>query len=366
MSIEPQAFFFQQLNPGECRTYLIAALGTGEAVLVDPLLDRLDEYRRLLAEQRFELRYVIDTHTHADHLSAGAVLAESSGALYAMHKKTSVRPVSERLSDGATLALGDLKLEFIETAGHTRDSLSIRLPGRLLTGDWLFIGGAGRTDLPGGDPAEHWESLNRVIPALPPETLIYPAHDYRNREVSSLLEERKTNPNLRALTREAYVAWLRSLEQPTPEWMTKMLQANAAGARDPGAVTKPDDAPACMACQPTLSPGASAVPHISVEELEARRRGSEPPFLLDVRQPDEYVGPLGHLPGAVLIPLPELARRLQELEPHRQRTIVTVCRSGARSLTAANILLQAGFREVINLTGGTQAWNQRGFPVERD
>jgi len=357
--------FFQQLNPGECRTYLIVSQTTGEAALVDPLLEREAEYRRLLVERGLELRHVIDTHTHADHLSGGAVLAEATGALYAMHRSSPVRPVTERLSDGATLALGELTLEFIETPGHTRDSLSIRLPGRILTGDWLFIGGAGRTDLPGGDPGEHWESLNRVIPALPSETLIYPAHDYRNRDVSSLVEEKIGNPNLRPQSREEYVAWLRSLCEPTPSWMTKMLHENCAGARDPRAVVKPDDAPACMACQPVTSVGGNMIPQILVEELRQMTESADPPFLLDVRQPDEYVGPLGHVPGAVLVPLPELAARLSELEPHRNRTVVAICRSGNRSMTAAQVLTQAGFGRVLNLAGGTQAWNERGFPVER-
>lgn len=365
MESEQDALFFKQLNPGECRTYLVVSQATGEAALVDPLLEREETYRRLLAERGWQLRYVIDTHTHADHLSGGAALAEATGAIYAMHKSSPVRPVAERLSDGATLALGELTLEFIETPGHTRDSLCLRLPGKVLTGDWLFIGGAGRTDLPGGDPAAHWESLNRVIPTLPPETLIYPAHDYRNREVSSLVEERSSNPNLQPLSREAYVAWLRSLDQPTPDWMRKMLQENCAGARDPRAVPKPEDAPACMACQPTAPVGAGAIPQISVEELLQMTESAEPPFLLDVRQPDEYVGPLGHVPGAVLVPLPELATRLSELEPQRHRTVVAICRSGARSMTAAGILIEAGFRRVLNLAGGTEAWNRRGFRVER-
>ncbi len=365
MGKEHQGLFFQQLNPGECRTYLIGWEPTAEAVLVDPLLDRDQEYRQLLAEGEWKLLYVIDTHTHADHLSAGAVLAEATGALYAMHQRSPVRPVSQKLSDGSRLALGELQLEFVETPGHTRDSLSILLPGRILTGDWLFIGGAGRTDLPGGDAGEHWESLNRVIPRLAEDVLIYPAHDYRNREVSSLAEEKSSNPNLRSQSREAYVAWLRSLNQPTPEWMKKMLQANYAGAQDPRAVVKPDDAPACMVCQPVTPGGGIMIPQILVEELRQMTESTDPPFLLDVRQPEEYVGPLGHVPGAVLVPLPELPARLSEIEPHRNRTVVAICRSGNRSMAAAQVLTQAGFGRVLNLAGGTQAWNDRGFPLER-
>ena len=107
------------------------------------------------------------------------------------------------------------------------------------------------------------------------------------------------------------------------------------------------------------------IPQILVEELRQMTESTDPPFLLDVRQPEEYVGPLGHVPGAVLVPLPELPARLSEIEPHRNRTVVAICRSGNRSMAAAQVLTQAGFGRVLNLAGGTQAWNDRGFPVER-
>ena len=125
----------------------------------------MDDYLKFLKENTWTLRYVIDTHTHANHISGGVLVRERTDATYVRHKKAGSNHPTERLTDGSMLALGSLTSEAIETPGHTKDSLTLKLPGAILTGDWLFIGGAGRTDLPGGDPGEHWHSLQRVITA---------------------------------------------------------------------------------------------------------------------------------------------------------------------------------------------------------
>ena len=131
---------FGQLNDGVCRTYFVGSSLTRDAALVDPVLGSTDRYLRHLASGGWALRVVIDTHTHADHLSGGRVLAERTGAQYAMHPRAGSHHVSLRLSDGAALKVGGVSIEAIETPGHTKDSLSLRIPGRILTGDWLFIG----------------------------------------------------------------------------------------------------------------------------------------------------------------------------------------------------------------------------------
>jgi rhodanese-related sulfurtransferase len=335
-------------------------------VLIDPVLDHVDAYLEHLEGDGWTLRYAIDTHTHADHLSGGTALAQRTGAEYAMHKKSGVRTLGRRLSDGSALRVGNVTLDFIETPGHTKDSLTVNLPGMLLTGDWLFIGGAGRTDLPGGDPAEHWESLQRVVPGLKDTDVIYPAHDYRNLTESTIGVERRTNPNLTPRSKESYVKWMTSMSQPTPEWMVKTVRANLEGKTDLAIDWIPADA-ACMSmCSPvTTDLSVESVPEVSVEEVYARQRATAPPLLLDVREPDEYIGSLGHVPGSVLVPLGELRERLAEMDPHRGRAIVTVCRSGNRSLFAAAILLEAGFADVSSMAGGTEAWHQNGYPIER-
>ncbi len=355
---------FEQLNPEACRTYFVGSPSTREAALVDPVLGATEEYLKFLEKGGWRLRYVIDTHTHADHLSGGRLLSERTSAEYAMHRKAGTKHASLRLSDGATLPLGGAVLEVIETPGHTKDSITLKLPGRLLTGDFLFIGGAGRTDLPGGDPGEHWESLARVIPTLDENTVIYPGHDYQGRKDSVLREEKRANVNLKPRGREEYVSWLSAMKRPTPEWMIATVRANNEGPLDPSLNFMPADAVSACMCEPAPALG---IPEIEVEEVSKllASGGESERLVLDVRQPDEYVGELGHVPGAVLIPLPELPARISEIEGYRDKLVIAICRSGSRSAKATAILKDAGFQDVLNMTGGTLAWRQKGFPVER-
>jgi glyoxylase-like metal-dependent hydrolase (beta-lactamase superfamily II)/rhodanese-related sulfurtransferase len=358
-------FVFEQLNELGlgCRTYLIGSPATKEAALVDPVLGSSTAYLARLEAGGWTLRYVIDTHTHADHLSGGRILSERTGAEFVMHKKAAAERVTLRWTDGYSITLGDVVLDFIETPGHTKDSGSIRIPGRILSGDWLFIGGAGRTDLPGGDPGEHWDSLRRVIPSLPEDTIICPGHDYQNHDESVLREEKLSNANLRPLARDEYVRWLAASARPTPDWMIETLRANREGATDENMNLVPAGSESACMCQPaTVPPG---VVEASVEEVRRRISSGGVDLLLDVREPDEYEGPLGHVPGAVLIPLGDLEARLSEIESYRDGEVVAICRSGSRSARACAILSAAGFRSVSNMTGGTMAWAEKGFPVER-
>jgi sulfur dioxygenase len=352
---------FEQCNPGACRTYFIGDPSAREAVLVDPVLSSSEDYIERLRRGGWTLRYVIDTHTHADHVSGGRFLSERTGASYAMHKKSGSKWIAERLTDGATLRVGGIEIEAIETPGHTKDSVSLRIPNRVLTGDWLFIGGAGRCDLPGGDAGEHWDSLNRVIPSLDESTLVFPGHDYRNLQQSSLHEEKRTNVNLTPRSREEYVAWLSSMKESTPEWMIATVRANNEGATDPRVSFMPSGE--TSACMRTPAPSAE-VREVSVEETMAILESDVERLFLDVRQPEEYEGPMGHLPGTLLIPLPELPGRIGEIGEYRDKLVVAICRSGARSARATEILAGAGFRNVVSMAGGTLAWTSRGFPVE--
>ncbi len=362
--MKKEEIVFEQLNPDACRTYFIGALEAKEAALVDPVLGATEEYLRVLEKGGWSLRYVIDTHTHADHLSGGRLLSQLTSAEYAMHRKAGAKHASLRLTDGSTLSLGRTVLEAIETPGHTKDSITLKLPGRLLTGDFLFIGGAGRTDLPGGDPGEHWESLNRVIPSIDESTLIYPGHDYQGKRESVLREEMRTNSNLEPRGREEYVAWLSAMKKPTPEWMVETVRANNDGPTDPSLNFMPQDAVSACMCEPAPALG---LPELSVEEVKrlVASAGESGRLLLDVRQPDEYVGELGHVPGAILIPLPELPERLSEIESYREKTVIAICRTGSRSAKATLLLKDAGFQDVWNMTGGTTAWREKGFPIER-
>ena len=356
---------FTQLNPGACRTYLIGDEKSKQAVIVDPVLEHVQDYLRTLDQQKLTLTHVIDTHTPADHISGGAALKDLTGSEYAMHEHAPARCVTFRLTDGFECRLGNLPVKVMFTPGHTPDSVTLVLPDRILTGDVLFLddAGAGRTDLPGGDPGEHWDSMQRIL-GLPDHLIVYPAHEYRHRQPSSLKDQKARNPNLQPRSKQAYVDYLEGLKLGPADWMKEVLKANYACARDPKAAWIPVDVPACEV-KGTLALGANdqKVEGISVDDLKQRIAAGVPLVLLDVRNPEELQGPLGQLPRVRNIPVGDLAKRLTELESFKNAEIVTICRSGGRSHTAAQILMQAGFQNVRGLMGGMTAWKQAGFPT---
>lgn len=344
-----------------CRTHLVASERTREAALVDPLLTRVDADLAALKERGLTLRWVIDTHTHADHLSAATALMKKSDAGYLMHASTRAATVTRRVQDGESLGLGELALRFHHVPGHTRDSLMLALPGVLLTGDFLFLGadGAGRLDLPGGDADAHFDSL-RALDAYAPSCEVRPAHDYQGRVASPLGAERAANAVLAPRTREQYLRWWSERRPGPADWMGAVVAANAAGTTDPAAVAIPKDGYACTTCSTTAP--APSVPECAPAELAARL-ARETVVVLDVREPEEWAGELGRIRGARLIPLGELAGRLDEVP---EGPVVTVCHGGKRSARAAAELMRAGRALVVSMAGGMVAWNAAGLPVERD
>ncbi len=351
---------FRQLNPHSCLTYLMGTAETDEVVLVDPLLEHVDEYIGLLKREGLRLTYVIDTHTHADHISGAAALKDRTGCEYVMHATAPPRCVTYRVLDGFTYNLGTIAIEVMHTPGHTKDSISLILPDRILTGDTLFLGdgGAGRDDLPGGNPGEHWDSLQRVL-KLPGHLVVYPAHEYHGRQPSSLGEQMEHNPVLRLQSKEEYAEYAESLSLGPADWMEEVLKVNYACARDPKSAWVPVDVPACEV-KGTQELGANdqRVVRISVGELKKRLNTVNNLLLLDVREKNELEGELGHLSGIRHIPVGNLSRHLSELEDYKGKHIVAICRTGGRAHTAAQILMQAGFEYVYVLSGGMTAWRK--------
>jgi glyoxylase-like metal-dependent hydrolase (beta-lactamase superfamily II)/rhodanese-related sulfurtransferase len=331
-------------------------------VLIDPVLEHLEDYRELIESEGLKLQQVVDTHTHADHISGGASLKDVTDCLYLMHEDAPVRCANFRVHDGFQWDCLGVPVTVLHTPGHTRDSICLQFPDWIFTGDTLFLddGGAGRDDLPGGDPGLHWESLKRLA-RLPDNLMVYPAHDYRGREPSSLGKQKRTNPHLQPRTREEFVRYLEDLRLGPADWMKDVLKANYACARDPQAAWIPVDTPACEV-KGTLDTGVNEVDvkSITVPELKEKLESAGEPVLLDVREKYELSGELGHITGILHIPIGSLAHRLDELETAaggKNGEIITVCRSGARAFTAAQILGQAGFLRVVVLEGGMIAWN---------
>jgi cysteine desulfurase/selenocysteine lyase len=217
---------FEVLQPdGGCRSYLIADRETGEAALVDPLREKVDVYLDLLQQKRYRLRYTIETHTHADHLSGSARLKDLTGCQMLMHHASPAVCVDRALRDGDVIELGKLKLDVIATPGHTHDAVCLVLPDRVLTGDTLLIGGCGRTDLPTGDAASLFQSLQKLL-SLPDTTLVMPAHDYDGRRASTIGRERKGNPRLQLGTEAEFVASMGKMSLPVPKGLSEVLATN--------------------------------------------------------------------------------------------------------------------------------------------
>jgi len=354
--------YCKQLNPHSCRSYLLGKKGAPEVVLIDPVLEHVAEYRELMEIENLKLVQVVDTHTHADHISGAPALKDLTDCLYLMYESSPSRCANYRVHDGSVWDCLGVPVMVLHTPGHTGDSICLKFPEWLFTGDTLFLddGGAGRDDLPGGDPAMHWESLRRLA-ALEDDLIVYPAHDYRGREPSRLGRQKETNPHLAPRTKEEFVRYLEDLHLGPADWMKDVLKANYACARDPKAAWIPGDTPACEV-KGTLDTGVNEidVKSITVQKLKEKLDSGASPLLLDVREKSELTGELGHIKGILHIPIGNLAHHLEEIEKAssgKNGEIVTVCRSGARAFTAAQILGQAGFSNVPVLEGGMIAWN---------
>jgi sulfur dioxygenase len=343
---------YWELNRGKCKSYLVACEATREAVLIDPLKDKIERYLAVLAYHRLHLDAIVDTHTHADHPTGSFLLRELTGARLVMHRRAPAPFVTEHVEQGDTLAIGNMKLAVLHTPGHTPDSISLYTGDRVFTGDVLLIGGTGRADFAGGDAGVQYDSITQRLFTLPDDTLVYPAHDYRGNSSTTIGNEKRHNPRVAGRTRDGYVALMASLNFPMPDKIQEVLQPNQS-AIDDDKTQFPD------------LTGLNHVRQLTPDDVAKMQAGAEPPLLLDVREPPEYCGELGHIKGSVLIPLRELAARVDEIEAWRTRPVIAVCRSGVRSTTAAAILEGLGYERVFNLKDGMIEWNDRRLPVER-
>ncbi len=209
-------------------TYLLAERRGGEALLIDPVLENTAQYVRLLEELDVKLVMAVDTHIHADHVTALGSLREKTDCASAMGIMTAAECVSVHFHEGDKLCVDNLHLDILYTPGHTDDSYSFLLPDRVFTGDTLLIRGTGRTDFQNGDPAAQYDSLFGKLLMLPRDTLVYPAHDYNGMTVSTIDEEKRHNPRLQVANKQAYIELMNGLVLDDPKLMDTAVPANRA------------------------------------------------------------------------------------------------------------------------------------------
>lgn len=338
---------FERIATGGCQSYLVGCELTSAAALVDPEISQIDCYLALAARQGLRIRYLIDTHTHADHFSATRQLARQLAVPVVMHRASQAPFVDMRISDGEMVALGRLRLQAMHTPGHTADSMCLLVEDCLLTGDTLMIGATGRTDLPGGDAEALYDSLFERILRLDPATRIFPAHEYQGRTHSTIGQELALNPRLQARERSAFADMMQGLNLTMPTHMTEALRTNMSGGKSVAQL---------------LAEAAANVPYMSLAELKARIEADPDDLIvLDVREREAYQA--GHIPGARLLPRGQLELRVNQELPDPTRRILTCCELGYISTLAARTLREMGFPYAVALDGGVKAWREANYSL---
>ncbi|MGZ5074456.1 MAG: rhodanese-like domain-containing protein, partial [Usitatibacter sp.] len=299
----------------------------------------------------------LDTHTHADHVTGAWLLKHRVGSRIAVGAASGAQGADRYLHDGDLVAFGGRHLEVRATPGHTAGCMTFVLDDAslALTGDCLLVRGSGRTDFQQGDARALYRSVHERIFTLPGDCLLYPGHDYRGLTVTSVAEERRYNPRLGdAIGEDDFVGYMEHLGLPHPRRIEEAVPANLRCGRPAEGAAEP----------PVQSWAPLTLTFAGIHEIQPADLAEQPPSVqvVDVREADEWSGPLGHIARARLIPLGTLAARAAELD--RGRPVVTACRSGARSAQAVAILQRLGFASVANLAGGMIRWRASGLPIE--
>ena len=329
-------------------TYLLASRRGGEALIVDPVLEKVDRYLSLMRELDLRLVKAVDTHLHADHITGLGALRDSTRCITVMGEQSSVDVVAMRVSDGDTLRIEGIELEAIYTPGHTDDSYSFRMQDRVFTGDTLLIRGTGRTDFQNGCPRAQYESIFNRLLRLPDETMVFPAHDYKGDTVSTIGEEKRCNPRLQVRCVDEYVALMNGLNLSNPKMMDIAVPANKCQG---------------LAQEVILRRGWA------VEAARAQTMvGCKDTVLVDLREKTERQKH-GSIPGSLHAPYSDLEENIQpggmlfELASATDRRLLFYCAFGERSAMAVQAAHDAGLARACHIHGGIYAWKKTGGPL---
>jgi len=331
-------------------TYLLASRRGGEALIIDPVLERVERYLQLVRELDLRLVKAVDTHLHADHVTGLGALRDRTHCITVMGEHTQADVVSMRVAEGDYVGIEGVRLDVLYTPGHTDDSYSFLLADRVFTGDTLLIRGTGRTDFQNGDPRAQYDSIFNKLMKLPDETLVYPAHDYKGESVSTIGEEKNFNPRLRVKSIDEYVDLMNNLKLPNPKMMDVAVPANMrVGLR-----------------QEEIARKGWA---LSAAEAMAMR-GRNDVALIDLREKNEREKH-GVIPGSLHAPYPDLAENisaggmLHELAEATGKRIVFYCAYGERSAMAVQAAQDAGLKTACHIEGGVNAWKKANGPLAR-
>jgi sulfur dioxygenase len=329
-------------------SYLLASRAGGEALILDPVLEKVDRYCQLLRELDLRLVKALDTHLHADHITGLGELRDRTHCVTIMGEQSKADVVAMRVTEGDKVTIEGLNLDVMYTPGHTDDSYSYLMGDRVFTGDTLLIRGTGRTDFQNGCARAQYESIFGRLLKLPDETLVFPAHDYKGDTVSTIGEEKRFNPRLQVRSIDEYVALMGNLKLPNPKMMDVAVPANLhVGLHQ-------DD----LARQ-----GLALSARDAIESL-----GRPDTLLVDLRESSERARH-GILPGALHMPYPGIGESLQadgmlrEVATATGRRIVFFCAFGERSAMAVAAAKDAGLTNTAHIAGGIDAWKKAGGPV---
>jgi glyoxylase-like metal-dependent hydrolase (beta-lactamase superfamily II)/rhodanese-related sulfurtransferase len=329
-------------------SYLLASRAGGEALILDPVLEKADRYCQLLRELDLRLVKAVDTHLHADHVTGLGELRDRTQCITIMGEQSKADVVSMRVSDGDRVTIEGVCLDVMYTPGHTDDSYSYLMGDRVFTGDTLLIRGTGRTDFQNGSSRAQYDSIFNRLLKLPDETMVFPAHDYKGDTVSTIGEERRYNPRLQVRSVDEYIELMANLKLPNPKMMDVAVPANMHVG---------------------LHQEDLAKQGLALSALDAINSLGRPDILLvDLREASERAKH-GTISGALHAPYPGIAESLQpggmlrEVAAATGRRVVFFCAFGERSAMAVAAAKNAGLANTAHIEGGIDAWKKMGGPV---
>ncbi len=330
---------FRQLfdSTSSTYTYIIASRKGGEALMIDPVFEKTDYYLRLLKELDLKLVKVVDTHVHADHVSAMGALRDHTNCVTVMGEQSPVDVVSMRIADSEKITIEGFSMTAMYTPGHTDDSYCFRTDDRVFTGDTLLIRGTGRTDFQNGDPGLQYESLFDGLLKLPENLLVYPAHDYKGNTVSTLAEERAFNPRLQVTSRQEYIDLMNNLKLANPKMMDVAVPENQR-----------------------MGLNLERQREVSCIDVGCLISDADEQYqMVDLREDGERAKH-GVIPNSIHAPYSRLDQHLEMLTHALSKQIVFYCAAGERSAMAVKLAGGSGVKGCAHLLGGYDAWIKAG------